>query len=84
METRIASKVHQSPTLPATAPDVSTRNQAADQHQGFLVMVFNSETMNTLMLFNLPCLYSNVVKIKFPKNRNGRAIEQMEDHLAKE
>ncbi|KAM7310489.1 hypothetical protein ISCGN_007397 [Ixodes scapularis] len=65
METRTATKVHQSRTLPATAPDVSTRNQAADQHQGFLVMVFNSETMNTLMLFNLPCLYSNVVKITF-------------------
>ncbi|KAM7307208.1 hypothetical protein ISCGN_010844 [Ixodes scapularis] len=56
-------------TLPATAPDVLTRPQAADQHQGSLVMVFNSEKINTEKLFNLLCLYGNVVKITKEQER---------------
>ncbi|KAG0431686.1 hypothetical protein HPB47_021542 [Ixodes persulcatus] len=40
--------------------------------------------MNAERLFNLLCLYGNVVNIIFLKNKNGCAMVQMKDHLAKQ
>ncbi|KAM7290123.1 hypothetical protein ISCGN_026789 [Ixodes scapularis] len=86
METRADTKVHLSVTLPATALGVPTRPQAVDPHQGSLLLLhgLNSNQMNAEKLFNLLCLYGNVVKITFRKNRNGCVMVQMEGHLAKQ
>ncbi|KAG0410383.1 hypothetical protein HPB47_012493 [Ixodes persulcatus] len=67
-------------------PGVPTRPQAVGPHQGSLLMVYglNSNKMNAEKLFNLQCLYGNVVKITFLKNKNGCATVQMEDHPAKQ
>ncbi|KAG0432550.1 hypothetical protein HPB47_020739 [Ixodes persulcatus] len=79
-----STKVHQSATLPATAPGVPTRPQAVDPHQGPLHMVHcrNSENMKNQKLFNRPCLYGDVLKIKFSK-KNDCAMEKIEDYPAK-
>ncbi|KAG0432540.1 hypothetical protein HPB47_020750 [Ixodes persulcatus] len=62
-DTRTATNVYQSATLPATAPGAPTRPQAADLHLESLLMVYclNSESMNTENLLNLLCLYGNVL-----------------------
>ncbi|KAH6926840.1 hypothetical protein HPB50_022566 [Hyalomma asiaticum] len=60
--------------------------QAAGPHQGSVLMVYglNSEKMNADKLFNLLCLYGNVVRIKFLKSKDGCAMVQMGDPLAVE
>ncbi|KAG0443472.1 hypothetical protein HPB47_014877 [Ixodes persulcatus] len=60
-------------------PGVPTRPQAVGPHQGSLLMVYglNSNKMNAEKLFNLQCLYGNVVKITFLKNKNGCAMVQI-------
>ncbi|XP_042143600.1 heterogeneous nuclear ribonucleoprotein L isoform X2 [Ixodes scapularis] len=60
--------------------------QAAGPHQGSVLMVYglNSEKMNAEKLFNLLCLYGNVVRIKFLKSKDGCAMVQMGDPLAVE
>ncbi|KAG0414249.1 hypothetical protein HPB47_008596 [Ixodes persulcatus] len=81
-----SSKRAQSPTSPATAPGVPTRPQAAGPYQGSLLIVYglNSDKMNAEKLFNLFCLYGNIVNINFSKNKMGCIMVQMEDRLAKE
>ncbi|KAM7313609.1 hypothetical protein ISCGN_003462 [Ixodes scapularis] len=70
-ETRTATKVLLSVTLPATAPGVPTRPQAAGPHHGSLLIVcgLNPNKMNAEKLFNLLCLYGNVVKITKEQKR---------------
>ncbi|XP_033125948.1 heterogeneous nuclear ribonucleoprotein L-like isoform X2 [Anneissia japonica] len=53
---------------------------------GPVVMVYNMdpEKMNCERLFNLLCLYGNVVKIKFMKTKPGCAMAEMADALAVE
>ena len=53
---------------------------------GCVLMVYglNPETMNCDRLFNLFCLYGNVIKIKFLTNKPGVAMIQMSDKMASE
>lgn len=56
------------------------------QHQGSVCMVYglNSDKMNANRIFNLFCLYGNVVRVKFLKTKEGCAMVQMGDALAVE
>ncbi|XP_041352711.1 heterogeneous nuclear ribonucleoprotein L-like isoform X2 [Gigantopelta aegis] len=56
------------------------------QQQSSVVMVYglNMDKMNCERLFNLFCLYGNVVKIKFLKSKEGSAMVQMGDQLSVE
>ncbi|XP_064484874.1 heterogeneous nuclear ribonucleoprotein L-like isoform X2 [Ornithodoros turicata] len=60
--------------------------QPTGPHQGSVLMVYglNSEKMNAERLFNLLCLYGNVVRVKFLKSKDGCAMVQMGDPLAVE
>jgi len=72
----------------AVSGQVATANggQAGYQHQGSVCMVYGLalEKMNAARLFNLFCLYGNVVRIKFLKTKEGCAMVQMGDALAVE
>ncbi|ROT65024.1 Heterogeneous nuclear ribonucleoprotein L [Penaeus vannamei] len=54
--------------------------------QGAVLMVYglNKDKMNADRIFNLLCLYGNVVRIKFLKTKEGCAMVQMGDALAVE
>ena len=57
------------------------------QHQGSVCMVYglNSDKMNAARIFNLFCLYGNVVRVKFLWTKQGTgAMVQMGDALAVE
>lgn len=73
---------------PGVTAQVATANggQAGYQHQGSVCMVYGLalEKMNAARLFNLFCLYGNVVRIKFLKTKEGCAMVQMGDALAVE
>ncbi|KAG0425780.1 hypothetical protein HPB47_027086 [Ixodes persulcatus] len=73
-------------TAGAPLPARATPLNAAGPHQGSVLMVYglNSEKMNAEKLFNLLCLYGNVVRIKFLKSKDGCAMVQMGDPLAVE
>ena len=75
-------------TTPGVTAQVATANggQAGYQHQGSVCMVYGLalEKMNAARLFNLFCLYGNVVRIKFLKTKEGCAMVQMGDALAVE
>ena len=49
-----------------------------------IVYGLNMDEMNTTKLFNLICLYGNVIRIKFLKTKEGCAMVQMGDSLAVE
>jgi len=53
---------------------------------GAVLMVYglNKDRMNADRLFNMLCLYGNVVKVKFLKTKEGCAMVQMGDSLAVE
>lgn len=55
-------------------------------HQGAVLMVYglNKDHLNADRLFNLLCLYGNVVRVKFLKTKEGCAMVQMGDSLAVE
>uniref|UniRef100_A0A0P4WB81 RRM domain-containing protein n=1 Tax=Scylla olivacea TaxID=85551 RepID=A0A0P4WB81_SCYOL len=54
--------------------------------QGAVLMVYglNKDKMNADRIFNLLCLYGNIVRIKFLKTKEGCAMVQMGDALAVE
>lgn len=54
--------------------------------QGCVVMVYglSMEKMNCERLFNLFCLYGNVVRIKFLKSKEGAAMVQLGDGISTE
>ncbi|KAK7507044.1 hypothetical protein BaRGS_00001895 [Batillaria attramentaria] len=54
--------------------------------QGCVIMVYglNMEKMNCERLFNLFCLYGNVVRIKFLKSKEGAAMVQLGDGISVE
>lgn len=54
--------------------------------QGSVVMVYglNKDAVNADRLFNLFCLYGNVVRVKFLKTKEGCAMVQLGDALAVE
>ena len=72
----------------SAAAQVANANgtQTGYQHQGSVCMVYglNLERMNAARVFNLFCLYGNVVRIKFLKTKEGCAMVQMGDALAVE
>lgn len=56
------------------------------QHQGSVCMVYGlcPDKMSASRIFNLFCLYGNVVRVKFLKTKEGCAMVQMGDGLAVE
>jgi len=54
--------------------------------QGCVMMVYglNKDRLNADRLFNMLCLYGNVVKVKFLKTKEGCAMVQLGDALAVE
>ena len=65
---------------------VSAAPAAAQPPQGAVTMVYglNCPQMNCSRIFNLFCLYGNVVRVKFLKTKEGCAMVQMGDSLAVE
>lgn len=63
------------------APDAPAPNS-----NGAVMMVYglNKDKSNPDILFNLFCLYGNVVRVKFLKTKEGCAMIQMGDNLAVE
>lgn len=49
-----------------------------------MVYGLNQDKMNATRIFNLFCLYGNVVRVKFLKTKEGCAMVQMGDNLAVE
>lgn len=73
--------------VPAGVAAAATANGTqSGVHQGSVCMVYglNLERMNAARVFNLFCLYGNVVRIKFLKTKEGCAMVQMGDALAVE
>ena len=70
----------------AAAVAASANSVMVQQAQGSVCMVYglNCNKMNCTRLFNLFCLYGNVVRIKFLKTKEGCAMVQMGDNLAVE
>ena len=64
----------------------ATTSALTTQHQGSVCMVYglNADKMNANRIFNLFCLYGNVVRVKFLKTKEGCAMVQMGDALAVE
>ena len=64
----------------------ATTGALTTQHQGSVCMVYglNADKMNANRIFNLFCLYGNVVRVKFLKTKEGCAMVQMGDALAVE
>merc|ERR1719370_125391 len=70
---------------PNTLGGMGGPNQGLPQ-QGAVLMVYglNKDRMNADRLFNMLCLYGNVVRVKFLKTKEGCAMVQMGDALAVE
>ena len=62
------------------------QGQASIQSHGAVVMVYglDCQRMSCNKLFNLFCLFGNVVRVKFLKTKEGCAMAQMGDGLAVE
>merc|ERR550534_1191763 len=60
------------------------QNQPSAYSQSPVVMMYglNPQKMNCKKLFNILCLYGNVMKIKFLKSKPGTAMAQMGDALS--
>ncbi|XP_048488174.1 heterogeneous nuclear ribonucleoprotein L isoform X2 [Plutella xylostella] len=69
------------PPPPMHHPGMPPQNQ-----QGAVMMVYglDPQTVNADRLFNLCCLYGNVVRIKFLKTKEGTAMVQMGDAVSVE
>ncbi|KAJ8708102.1 hypothetical protein PYW08_010468 [Mythimna loreyi] len=69
------------PPPPMHHPNMPPQNQ-----QGAVMMVYglDPQTVNADRLFNLCCLYGNVVRIKFLKTKEGTAMVQMGDGVSVE
>ncbi|XP_023703865.1 heterogeneous nuclear ribonucleoprotein L isoform X2 [Cryptotermes secundus] len=71
---------------PAAIPQTPGGPNAPGPQQGSVMMVYglDPEKSNTDRLFNIFCLYGNVLRIKFLKTKEGCAMIQMGDGLAVE
>merc|ERR1719187_1308799 len=64
---------------------MSTASQESyNNNPVMMVYELNKDTMNCDKLFNLLCLYGNVLKVKFLKTKEGCAMVEMGDGLAVE
>ncbi|KAK2156849.1 hypothetical protein LSH36_204g10060 [Paralvinella palmiformis] len=66
--------------------DYVSNGPPAMYQQGCVLMAYdlNREKVNATKLFNLFCLYGNVVRIKFLKSKEGSAMIQMGDCLSRD
>ncbi|XP_050675627.1 heterogeneous nuclear ribonucleoprotein L isoform X2 [Leptidea sinapis] len=69
------------PPPPMHHPAMPPPNQGGPPQQGAVMMVYGLDpnTVNADRLFNLCCLYGNVVRVKFLKTKEGTAMVQMGD-----
>ncbi|XP_054718139.1 LOW QUALITY PROTEIN: heterogeneous nuclear ribonucleoprotein L-like [Uloborus diversus] len=74
-----------SPRGPGYGPG-GPMNPPGSNQQGSVMMAYglSHERMNCDRLFNILCLYGNIVRIKFLKSKEGCAMIQMGDPLAVE
>ncbi|XP_048000209.1 heterogeneous nuclear ribonucleoprotein L isoform X3 [Leguminivora glycinivorella] len=74
------------PPPPMHHPAMPPQNQGGPPQQGAVMMVYglDPQTANADRLFNLCCLYGNVVRIKFLKTKEGTAMVQMGDGVSVE
>ncbi|CAH0718383.1 unnamed protein product, partial [Brenthis ino] len=74
------------PPPPMHHPPMPPQNQGGPPQQGAVMMVYGLDpnTVNADRLFNLCCLYGNVVRIKFLKTKEGTAMVQMGDSVSVE
>ncbi|XP_037293144.1 heterogeneous nuclear ribonucleoprotein L-like isoform X1 [Manduca sexta] len=74
------------PPPPMHHPSMPPQNQGGPPQQGAVMMVYglDPQTANADRLFNLCCLYGNVVRIKFLKTKEGTAMVQMGDGVSVE
>ncbi|XP_050358056.1 heterogeneous nuclear ribonucleoprotein L isoform X1 [Nymphalis io] len=74
------------PPPPMHHPPMPPQNQGGPPQQGAVMMVYGLDpnTVNADRLFNLCCLYGNVVRIKFLKTKEGTAMVQMGDGVSVE
>ncbi|XP_013184718.1 heterogeneous nuclear ribonucleoprotein L [Amyelois transitella] len=74
------------PPPPMHHPPMPPQNQGGPPQQGAVMMVYglDPQTANADRLFNLCCLYGNVVRIKFLKTKEGTAMVQMGDAVSVE
>lgn len=74
------------PPPPMHHPSMPPQNQGGPPQQGAVMMVYglDPQTVNADRLFNLCCLYGNVVRIKFLKTKEGTAMVQMGDAVSVE
>ncbi|CAB3245188.1 unnamed protein product [Arctia plantaginis] len=74
------------PPPPMHHPNMPPQNQGGPPQQGAVMMVYglDPQTVNADRLFNLCCLYGNVVRIKFLKTKEGTAMVQMGDAVSVE
>jgi heterogeneous nuclear ribonucleoprotein L len=73
-------------STPLVSPQSAATGPASLQPQGSVTMVYglNCQKMSCTRVFNLFCLYGNVVRVKFLKTKEGCAMVQMGDTLAVE
>ncbi|XP_032231297.2 heterogeneous nuclear ribonucleoprotein L-like isoform X2 [Nematostella vectensis] len=74
------------PAQTPTTTQVSTQALSTAGGTGCVLMVYglNHEKMNCERIFNLFCLYGNVIKVKFLTNKPGACMVQMSDKIASE
>jgi heterogeneous nuclear ribonucleoprotein L len=74
------------PAAPLVSPQSAAGAAGSLQPQGSVTMVYglNCAKMSCTRIFNLFCLYGNVVRVKFLKTKEGCAMVQMGDTLAVE
>ncbi|KAG1681987.1 Heterogeneous nuclear ribonucleoprotein L [Nymphon striatum] len=60
------------------------QNGGGNSQQGSVMMVYgmSHEKMNCIRVFNLFCLYGNVLRVKFLKTKEGCAMVQMGDPIS--
>lgn len=75
-----------SPRGPGYGPGVPMNPPPSGNQQGAVMMAYglSHEKMNADKLFNILCLYGNIVRIKFLKSKEGCAMIQMGDPLSVE
>ncbi|XP_046364268.1 heterogeneous nuclear ribonucleoprotein L-like isoform X2 [Haliotis rufescens] len=71
---------------PQHYPDQGMMGPPSSSQQGAVVMVYglNMAKLNCERLFNLFCLYGNVVRVKFLKSKEGSAMVQLGDGMSVE
>ena len=83
-DSKLYSFLLSSSTLALTEPRNINFKEKSKPGSVCIVYGLNMNKMNTSRVFNLFCLYGNVMRIKFLKTKEGCALVQMSDFLAVE